>query len=62
MPPLPLSRAQEPTLPAPDARGLWSRISQKLVGEPARMWPEQAQEAAGAAGAPQHPDISTPQA
>ena len=62
MPPLPLSRAQEPTLPAPQARDLWSRISQKLVGEPARVWPEQAKDAAGAAGAPQHPDVSTPQA
>jgi hypothetical protein len=62
MPPLPLSRVQEPTLPAPHTRGLWSRISQKLVGEPARVWPEQAEGAAGAAGAPQHPDVSTPQA
>jgi hypothetical protein len=62
MPPLPLSRAQEPTLPAPHGRGLWSRISQKLVGEPARVWPEQAKGSPGAASAPQHSDVSTPQA
>jgi hypothetical protein len=61
MPPLPLSRAQEPTLPSPHTRDLWARISQKLVGEPARVWPEQAEGAAGTAGAPQHPDVSAPQ-